>query len=70
MSFQDLLVNTFAAIKSAISPPPSPPPSPLDSPTAKAVHLPSGYFPYDAEKAFYIPNSKVTPTTSIWVPTK
>ena len=72
MPFQELIINTLAAIKSVIAtPPPSPPQSPLDNPTAKAVRVPSpvGYFPYDAEKAFQIPNNCVQDTSGIWVPT-
>lgn len=72
MPFQDLLISTISAIKSVITPPPSPPPSPLDNATAKAVRVPSpvGYFPYDAEKAFQIPNNCVQDTSGIWVPSK
>jgi hypothetical protein len=74
MPFQELLVNTFSAIKSVIiTPPSSPPSSLLDNPTAKAVRVPSpdGYFTYDAEKAFQIPNNNNQYGPSgIWVPIK
>jgi hypothetical protein len=70
MPFQKLIVNTFAAIKAVITPPPSPPPSPFDSPTAKAIKLPSGYIAYDAEKAFQLSNSVNSPNISILVQTK
>ena len=70
MPFQELIINTFAAIKSVITPPPSPLPSPMDSSTAKAIRLPSGYFPYDAEMAFQFPNSITSPSSGIWVPIK
>lgn len=76
MSFQELVIQIFEAMKAAITPPSSPsqsqpqpqppqsPPSPLDSPTAKAIRLPYGYFPYDAEKAITSQNP------AIWIPSK
>jgi len=74
MSFQELVIQIYEAMKAAITPPSSPSAqqsqqsqsqsSPLDSPTAKAIRLPYGYFPYDAEKAVTSQNP------AIWVPSK
>ena len=70
MPIQNLLINTFAAIKSVITPSSSPPPSPVDSSTAKASHVtfPMGFIPYDAEKAFQIPKDTLPLNESIWIP--